>query len=74
MMTKRYLRNAVALGVVVLGAFPAWAQTYPTRPIRMIVPIAPGSVTDVAARLTAQELSDRMGQPVILENRPGATW
>jgi len=72
MMTKRYLRNAVALGVVVLGAFPAWAQTYPTRPIRMIVPIAPGSVTDVAARLTAQELSDRMGQPVILENRPGA--
>src|SRR5262245_63017297 len=72
MMTKRYLRNVVALGVVVLGAFPAWAQTYPTRPIRMIVPIAPGSVTDVAARLTAQELSDRMGAPVIVENRPGA--
>lgn len=51
---------------------PAHAQTYPTHPIRMIVPISVGSVTDVAARLTAQELQQRLGQPVIVVNKPGA--
>jgi tripartite-type tricarboxylate transporter receptor subunit TctC len=48
------------------------AQTFPNRPIKMIVPISVGSVTDVAARLTAQELSARLGQPVVVENKPGA--
>jgi tripartite-type tricarboxylate transporter receptor subunit TctC len=66
------VRGMVALTVLGLSMLPALAQTYPSRPIRMIVPIAPGSVTDVAARLMAQELTDRMGQPVIVENRPGA--
>jgi tripartite-type tricarboxylate transporter receptor subunit TctC len=72
-MTGRVsLQCMIAFGTLLLGALPASTQTYPSRPIRMIVPIAPGSVTDVAARLTAQELSDRLGQPVIVENRPGA--
>jgi tripartite-type tricarboxylate transporter receptor subunit TctC len=48
------------------------AQTYPSHPIRMIVPISVGSVTDVAARLTAQELQQRLGQPVVVINKPGA--
>jgi tripartite-type tricarboxylate transporter receptor subunit TctC len=72
MPTSNYRRNVIALSALVVSALPTSAQTYPSRPIRMIVPIAPGSVTDVAARLTAQELSERMGQPVIVENRPGA--
>ena len=49
----------------------ALAQAYPTRAIRMIVPISVGSVTDVAARLTAQELQARLGQTVIVVNKPG---
>jgi tripartite-type tricarboxylate transporter receptor subunit TctC len=72
MATRTGSQIIMALCGLLIGALPASAQTYPSRPIRMIVPIAPGSVTDVAARLTAQELSDRMGQPVIVENRPGA--
>ena len=50
----------------------AEAQTYPSRGIRLVVPISAGSVTDVAARLTAQELSDRLGVNVVVENRPGS--
>ena len=48
------------------------AQTYPDHPIKLIVPISVGSITDVAARLTAQELQTRLGQPVVVVNRPGA--
>lgn len=50
----------------------AAAQTYPDRPIKIIVPISVGSITDVATRLVAQELQTRLGQPVVVVNRPGA--
>jgi len=61
--------GAVALPAVSLVAS---AQTYPTRPIRWIVPYPPGGGTDPIARLIGPFLSDRLGQPVIIENRPGA--
>lgn len=51
---------------------PAQAQTYPNKPIRMIVSIAPGSVTDVIMRAAANELQPRLGQPLIIENKGGA--
>jgi tripartite-type tricarboxylate transporter receptor subunit TctC len=50
----------------------AWAQAYPTRPVRLIVPYAPGGASDTVARLMGQWLSQRLGQPFVIENRPGA--
>jgi tripartite-type tricarboxylate transporter receptor subunit TctC len=51
----------------------AFAQAYPTKPIRLILPFPPGGPTDIAGRAIAQKLSEQMGQPVIADNRPGAT-
>ena len=64
----------LAAGAAMLPALPrfAWAQTYPTRPVRLIVGFPAGGVGDILARLMGQWLSDRLGQPFVIENRPGA--
>ena len=64
----------LALGAAALPALSrvARAQAYPTRPVRVIVPSSAGSATDIAARLIGQWLSERLGQPFVIENRPGA--
>src|SRR6185295_6633934 len=68
----RRLLTALALFAFTFGAAaPAFAQPYPNKPIRMIVPSTPGSPTDVMARLVAQSLSSSIGQSVFVEPRPG---
>ena len=63
--------QCILLGVP-LVASPASAQTYPTRPIRIVVPLPPGANGDLMPRILAQNLSAKLGQPVVIENRPGA--
>jgi tripartite-type tricarboxylate transporter receptor subunit TctC len=69
---RHVLRLAAGAAALPAVSLIARAQTYPTRPVRIIVGFAPGGGYDIVARLIGQWLSERLGQPFVIENRPGA--
>jgi tripartite-type tricarboxylate transporter receptor subunit TctC len=69
---RKFLHLAAGAAALPVVSRIAWAQAYPTRPVRIIVPFAPAGSSDIVARLMGQWLSERLGQPFVIENRPGA--
>jgi tripartite-type tricarboxylate transporter receptor subunit TctC len=67
------IRAPAILALVVLTALPAFAQTYPAKPLKIIVSTSAGGVTDIAARILGAHITGRTGQPVVIDNRPGAS-
>lgn len=64
--------RAAAFALAALAASPVFAQTFPTRPVHMVVPFPPGGATDIIARLVGTKMQEVWGQPVVIDNRPGA--
>ena len=69
---RKCIRNLLAALIGVTLSVTAFAQTFPTKPIRLIVTFAAGSTADVVARAIAQPMAQTLGQPVVVENKPGA--
>src|SRR5262249_38994948 len=68
---RQFLSLAAGTAALPAVAKIATAQTYPTRPVRIIVPVGPAGASDITARVMGQWLSKRLGQPFVIENRPG---
>ena len=68
---RKFLHLAAGAAALPAVSRNAWAQAYPTRPVHLIVPFAPAGGADTIARLIGQWLSERLGQPFVIENRPG---
>jgi len=69
---RRRRRGGLAALLLVALLTAAHAQTYPSRPVRLIVPFPPGGSTDILSRALGQKLAEGLGQPVLIDNRPGA--
>jgi tripartite-type tricarboxylate transporter receptor subunit TctC len=68
---RKFLHFAAGAAALPAVSHIAWAQTYPTRPVRLIVPLAPAGASDITARLIGQWRSERLGQQFVIDNRPG---
>lgn len=72
MFNRRQIIQALGFSGLAIQAHPSWAQHYPSKPIRIVVPFGAGGVADLTARAIGQKLSENLGQPVVIDNRPGA--
>jgi tripartite-type tricarboxylate transporter receptor subunit TctC len=72
MSRRQFIALPVAGACLALPSFPTLAQSYPTRPIRIVVPSPPGGTTDLLARAVGNKMQADWGQPVVIENKPGA--
>ncbi|MBO4122622.1 tripartite tricarboxylate transporter substrate binding protein [Cupriavidus gilardii] len=72
-LSRRLLGAAALAAAAISHAVPAWSQTYPSQPIRLIVPFAPGGAVDQTARTISGALGRELGQPIVIENKPGAS-
>src|SRR6188768_1130490 len=70
---RNNMKIVVALLALFFAALPGAAQDWPTKPVKIVVPFGPGSTPDVVARLIADELQKKLGQPFVIENKPGAS-
>jgi tripartite-type tricarboxylate transporter receptor subunit TctC len=69
---RQFLHLTAGAAAIAAVSRPGWAQAYPARPVRIVVGFPPGGGNDIVARLMGQWLSERLGQTVVIENRPGA--
>ena len=69
---RQFLKSAAVAAALPAVSQTAWSQAYPARPLRLIVGFPGGSSQDIVARIVGQWLSERLRQPVIIDNRPGA--
>ena len=70
-MQRRTLVTSIGFGLALATTGAAWAQTYPSKPVRLIVPFAPGGTTDIIARVVSEKLGANLGQQVVVENKAG---
>ena len=69
---RRLLAGAASLALAIFAGHPAQADSFPSKPIKLMVGYTPGGTTDILARVVAHRLSEKLGQPVVVDNRPGA--
>jgi tripartite-type tricarboxylate transporter receptor subunit TctC len=70
-MKRQQFLRAAAAAALAPGLAPAWAQAYPSKPVRVIIPFPPGGTLDLIGRMLAQKMSEQTGQTFVIENRPG---
>ena len=70
-MNRSHFLRAIAAAALTCTLAPAWAQAYPNKPVRVIIPFPPGGTLDLIGRMLAQKMSDQTGQTFVIENKPG---